>query len=270
MRTVVFAGVVSCMVATGLAAQAQNSDRLGSWLDWGTVKVGLYPTAQFGMQLTVSTDVEALFRPMHGMSGGFDPDSVLDWLNYADRVVHPSAPPTSPDAALLTPVLRSWSGDSIRFLRRAKGRKWDPHMAVMVDIPGPHPDRFDLLVVPSQAVDLMAALQREAMVSGFNADSALAVRTRAVPEEADQPPVLIDRGPMSAMSVSGLRGRVVLRFIVDTNGHADPASVETLMADHMALAQQATAAVLGERFTPGKLQGRPVAVMVMQRINFSP
>lgn len=274
MRTVAIVALLGLVGTAPLQAQQLDPDRIGTQFDWGTVKVGLYPTQQFGMQLTFSTDVEAVFRLTHGMHGGFDPDSVLDWLNYADKVVHPTAPPPTPEAALLSPALRSWSGDSIRFLRRAKGRNWDPRLAVMVDEPGPHPDRFDILVLPEEAAGLLAGLQREAMLSGFNADTVKAMTSRpATPPvaEAGTPPTLLHAGPLAyPRAMRGVRGRVVMRYIIGPDGRPDPSSIVVLMADHVAFIENAKAVVTGSRYTPGTIHGAPVSVTVIQAINFAP
>lgn len=272
MRSLLLAGMISLAVAPALHAQELDPDRIGTQIDWGTVRVEVWPTRSLGMNLAVATSEQTRLRQAHAMDGGFEPDSVVNWINFADRVVHPAAPPSSPQSALLTPVLRGYLGDSIRFYRRAKGRKWDERLAVLVDIAGSHPDHFNVFVLPDQAALLLAGLEREALLSGFNADSAEAASRPAVGRvDVDAPPALLKPGPMHyPPQMGGVRGRVRLRFVVDTTGWVDASTVRVILADHPGFVEAAKTVVIGSQFKPGRSHGALVNVEVQQNVYFAP
>jgi TonB family protein len=66
----------------------------------------------------------------------------------------------------------------------------------------------------------------------------------------------------------GREGRVLLAFVVDTSGLAEPASVRAVLTDGEEFTEAATEAVLGSRFAPGQLNGQPVRVRVLQWARF--
>ena len=92
----------------------------------------------------------------------------------------------------------------------------------------------------------------------------------AVPSaEADEPPRLFTAGPLQAPAgLEGVPGRVVLSFIVDTLGRAEPSSVRVTSSTSPAFDQPAREVVLRSRFVPGRNGGRPVRVLVEQAVSF--
>ena len=66
----------------------------------------------------------------------------------------------------------------------------------------------------------------------------------------------------------GKEGGVYIRFIVDTTGHADPASVEVVRATHALFAQSVQQAVPLMLFTPAMIGGRRVRQAVEQNFEF--
>ena len=61
---------------------------------------------------------------------------------------------------------------------------------------------------------------------------------------------------------AGVQGRVLFRFIVDTLGHPEPRSIQVVESPHDSLTSAAHHALLGCSFTPGRVQGRAVRVLV--------
>ena len=72
----------------------------------------------------------------------------------------------------------------------------------------------------------------------------------------------------SPLSGSGVRGRVTLRFVVDTLGRAEAGSVEIVEAPDSVLAAAARVMVIGARFEPGRSAGHRVRVRVRQNVTF--
>ena len=66
----------------------------------------------------------------------------------------------------------------------------------------------------------------------------------------------------------GTEGGVFVRFVVDTNGHADLASIEIVRASHPLLAKSVRDAVPLMSFTPATARGRRVRQAVEQNFDF--
>jgi len=73
--------------------------------------------------------------------------------------------------------------------------------------------------------------------------------------------------PLELMT-KGVQGSVLVRYVVDTTGFADPASLEILNATHAAFAQSVKDALPYMRFHPARIGGRKVRQMVEQPFIF--
>jgi TonB family protein len=87
--------------------------------------------------------------------------------------------------------------------------------------------------------------------------------------EGIQPPRLLSAGRPPAAG-SELRGRVEVRFIVDSLGGVDRGSIAIVAATDSALAAAARAIVARARFEPGRSGGRRIPVLVRQHVTFDP
>jgi TonB family protein len=105
----------------------------------------------------------------------------------------------------------------------------------------------------------------------------------AVPDTYDGSRVYIEpelqhpvaRDPSSAgpvypdsLQARGVEGLVVIRFIVDTAGHADSATLRVIEGSHPAFVDAVRIALPRMRFIPAELDGRHVPVLVMQEFRF--
>jgi hypothetical protein len=247
-------------------------DRIGTRLTWSTVEVLLYPSPSLGMQLSLVTNRRAAPQPTRSLSGGFHPDSVFDWINRAARILEPPAPPTGPDVMLLSPVLRSACGDSIRLMRRAKGDHWDRQVVLLLDEAGSAGEHFDVLTGPPEITALLAGMQRESGLSGYDADTVarfLAYRSAGDSIPVDDVPRVLSPGPMRYPDRS-IGGKIVFTFIVGADGVADTASIRPIYSDHAVFVEWVKPLIAGTRFAPGRLRGQPVAVLVQQTVNYMP
>lgn len=66
----------------------------------------------------------------------------------------------------------------------------------------------------------------------------------------------------------GIEGLVVIRFIVDTMGHADSSTLRIVETTHPGFAQAVRVALPRMKFIPAELGGRHVPVLVMQEFRF--
>lgn len=90
--------------------------------------------------------------------------------------------------------------------------------------------------------------------------------------ELDDPPRVISaatpRYPPVLQS-AGISGRVQYEFVVDTTGHAEPGSFKLKNSTNKAFEAPAREAILKTVFKPGRMQGRPVRVLVVQGVAFN-
>ncbi len=67
---------------------------------------------------------------------------------------------------------------------------------------------------------------------------------------------------------AGIAGRVELQYVVDTTGHAEPASFKVLKTSHPAFVEPAKEAIAKGVFKPAKFRGQAVRQLVQQAIAF--
>ena len=67
----------------------------------------------------------------------------------------------------------------------------------------------------------------------------------------------------------GIRGNVVLEFVVDTLGRVEP-GVRVLHTAHPLLAEPAKEMIRGARYAPGRVHGRAVRVVVRMGLKVGP
>jgi outer membrane biosynthesis protein TonB len=93
-----------------------------------------------------------------------------------------------------------------------------------------------------------------------------------LPVESVDDPVIILKQPAPdfppVLAQAGVGGRVVLAYVVDTAGRAEPGSLRTLTSTHPAFEASARASVLASRYRPARLRGRLVRQMVHQTLSF--
>jgi len=67
---------------------------------------------------------------------------------------------------------------------------------------------------------------------------------------------------------AGITGRVEMQWVVDTTGHAEPASFKILKSTHQAFEEPAREAIMKAVYKPAKFHGRPVRQLVQQAVRF--
>lgn len=91
-------------------------------------------------------------------------------------------------------------------------------------------------------------------------------------EDADRAPRLLGttrpRYP-EGLRAAGITGRVVMRFVVDSAGLAEPSSIEVLSATRPEFAEAVRAALGRFRFVAGELGGRRVRTRVQMPFDFT-
>lgn len=72
----------------------------------------------------------------------------------------------------------------------------------------------------------------------------------------------------AALQSAGVAGSVVLEFVIESSGRVERGSVRVVESSHPAFENAARVAVLGARFRPAHLVGRPVRQITQQRVRF--
>ncbi len=87
--------------------------------------------------------------------------------------------------------------------------------------------------------------------------------------EADEPPRMITPGPLRTPSgFEGVPGKVMITFIVDTLGRAEPPSVKVTSSTNKVFEEPAKEVILKANFKPGRNGGHTVRVLVQQPVVF--
>jgi TonB family protein len=125
--------------------------------------------------------------------------------------------------------------------------------ATMIDNDEATPDtvRFDMRRCPPANVDLGAVFD-----------------TAAVTDKPVRVWLPAARYP-DGLRYRGIEGRVVVGFVIDTLGRAEPASVNLLEVSHPDFGPPTVEIVLNSVFWPGRISGRKVRVWVRVPINYT-
>ena len=91
--------------------------------------------------------------------------------------------------------------------------------------------------------------------------------------EVDETPQVSDAAACSpkvppVMQSAGIPGKVVMQYVVNTDGRVDPTSLKVMSSTHKAFEDPAKDALLKCAFKPGRSHGQPVRVLVQQAVSF--
>jgi TonB family protein len=88
----------------------------------------------------------------------------------------------------------------------------------------------------------------------------------------DEPPRVLSsprvRYP-EVLRAAGVQGIVVVGFVIDTTGRAEPESIHVVASSHRGFDASAKEVIEKSRFLPGRMQGRPVRTLASQRVEFN-
>jgi protein TonB len=71
------------------------------------------------------------------------------------------------------------------------------------------------------------------------------------------------------LRAAGIEGRVVVEVVLDTLGRAEPQTLRIATSAHLLFDAEASAVVLGSRYRPGRVAGRPVRVRIRVPVSFA-
>lgn len=88
----------------------------------------------------------------------------------------------------------------------------------------------------------------------------------------DEPPRVLSsprvRYP-EVLRAAGVQGIVVVGFVIDTTGRAEPPSIHIVASSHPGFDASAKEVIEKSRFVPGRMRGKPVRTLATQRVEFS-
>jgi hypothetical protein len=201
---------------------------------------------------------------LHLVSLDFTPDSLVEWLNVAAAYLRAPARAGAPDGIRWAPPLHSSRRDGEislgRQIRKGKLRE-TTHLAI-----GDSTSRWAATLDVGSAERLLLALL------------AVASRSRLVPTDSSLPPdsLGVCTTPDEAIGVvsqpvpsfPGSEGRVVVQYVVGTDGRADMSTFHVLLAPHQRHAEVARKTIADSRFRPARIGGAPVRSLARQSLVF--
>lgn len=257
------------LVNAPLAAQSWQPDPNAQRLAWGTANVVLQSDTTEGLTIYAATSkVMKHSVPQRSFAARFDPDSVVDWLAYAQRLLEPSKGPSVPKARLQTPALLATDSSTIVIDRAAEGSKWSNTVSLVFTAPD-NKSGWSIATRPEETRAFLTALQRSAAVSFYlpDADSVFA------PNPAD---TLVCPRPLAVPKIhypsrrqaAGQQGDVWLTYVVRADSTVDPASIRVLVSDGADFTEAAAKAVTSVRYQPAQSSSGPRDARAFQRISF--
>lgn len=122
--------------------------------------------------------------------------------------------------------------------------------------------------VQTGAVATGSALDADAEMAAMNALLASAYQIVEVDSAAERDPASAAPVYPAALETRGVEGYVIVRFVVDSTGLVDMASVMTVEATAPEFDRAVREAMPGMRFRPAKVGGRPVRQLAEQLFRF--
>jgi protein TonB len=99
-------------------------------------------------------------------------------------------------------------------------------------------------------------------------DPGVAINESLVDERPEQISMFSPAYP-DLLRQAGIEGTVIVEVIIDTTGHAEPASLRIVRSTQRAFESSAREAVLKSLYRPGRVRGQAVRVLVQVPITFS-
>lgn len=262
--------VVALLLAPSPAAsQAWKPDPNARRIAWGTSNLVIRSDTTAGLLVWAATS-QALRRdlPHRSFAARFEPDSVVGWLAYGQKVLAPGRPPSSPEARLQTPDLAAIGGSHLSLVREQEGGQWSSRVYILfTGRDGKSP--WSILATTKEATTFLRTLFEAAGQSSYDpiAYSLYApnpLDSLTAPRWLKEPVVQYP----SAWSRDGQGGEVWLTFVIKPDSTVDRGSIRVLVTDGVELTAAAVRAVTSVRYWPAQSQGIPREALVFQVVSF--
>lgn len=237
-------------------------------LKWGTVNVLIRSDTAHGLELWVNTSIYWRGSPRR-YSDQLDPDSVPGWLDKANAIVMTESKPPGKSAIMIDSITTT-SGGIVAIMRRSAGARWADHVLLVVkDKPTARPWGVDADL--GQMQDFIHSAFVHASRSTYLPDSLGHGGSQVAEDSVDAPPQVHScRIPPTPTGPGGEleSGEVWTEYIVSADGDVEPSKMVVLLSDGPDLTRAAIRSILSCRFKAGTVGGKPVDVLVRQRVLF--
>lgn len=210
-------------------------------------------------------------RPPRAWSGGAV--SLCAHVLAAAAAIRAAAPAPASGDTPIAAALVTWPGPAPRSSVRpshADPVLQAPSLAPLTGIPGVAPPAIEGLSPVPRTGGSPSGVELPGAVSGgpvWPGDPDAPWNVDLV----DERPALLagpEPGYPEALRRAGIEGRVVVEAVLDTLGRPEPRSVAVVASTQREFAAAARAYLLGARFRPARVHGRPVRVLVSVPIDF--
>lgn len=250
------------MVSTGDRAQAQTTTEWPVTYALELVDISVRPTTSSGVQILVAPSLNS-FQGADSVRYvwlNLLPDSVMNWLSLASiALTSPLAPNSSKGIRWARPVETIDRKGTMTLGRDVSRKKlgWARWF-----VASDERESFRIELSGAEADSLIQLIFNAAAVAGYEPPAAAARGDNAAPdEEADEPVVPIRQ---RVRGVPDVRGRVLLRYVVEADGTANQATAEILLATDRRLIEPTREMLRNTRFHPARLRGRPIRQLVQE------
>ena len=219
--------------------------------------LAIRPTAQDGVELIAAPSLSSR-EGSHRTSVlwlGFDPDSVVTWLNLAGVAPQTAPPRDSPDGIQLSPPLPALHGHGTVSVGRSHkhGRLTGSRWLVLAD----STVAWRLELTAQEADSLLRLVLVATAQAQFVPEHLAAVD----PDTVDTPASIAYQPQPTSL---GRIGRVLVRYIVGTDGRPEIDSFEALLASDTTFVTGARRVIAASRFHPAQRRGQPLRQMVIE------
>lgn len=230
-------------------------------LELAELSLAAEPASGLTMILLPATDTKQGKSPENLVWLRFHPDSALEWINSAAYALTAPVPAGAPDGIQWSRTLGAMNARGAVTIGRER-KKGQLHKARWLAI-ADSSSGWRLPLTERQADSLLRLVLHVASLSRIDTAAGAAL-------EADRvdAPVRVLSQPRPPFR--GVAGRVLLQFIVDVDGRADPASLVTYAASDSILVRDAFLVIRGARFEPARRAGEVVRQVVQQVVVWHP
>lgn len=191
----------------------------------------------------------------------FHPDSALEWINSAAYALAVPVPAGAPDGIQWSRTLNAMNAQGAVTIgrERKKGQLQKARWLAIADSSSGW--RFPL--TEHQADSLLRLVLHVGSLSRIDTAAATAL-------EADRVDAPVRVLSQARPPFRGVAGRVLLQFVVDIDGRADPASLLAYAVSDSMLVRDAFEVIRSARFEPARRAGQVVRQVVQQVVVWHP
>lgn len=251
----------------------QNDVYSPARFNWTTINAAVLPDSTGGVMVWFISSRSSGADRQFQYFGRFVPKDVLAWTRQVGSLLASDLPIADTIKWPTPPTLASPGGALLGWQRVHERGKWQGRVGLVFypapDSNGKENEPLDLDMALSDAREFLDTMASKAALSRYVPDTARhliadASQVQEKPEALSGPP---PRYPES-LRQKRVEGDVWIEVIVDTLGRPEPRTLKVLVSADPLFEVEARRTILGTRFKPGRVGGKPVRVLVMLPVRF--